>query len=91
MDNFVYEWYIVTYFESFGVEHILKEIKKFIDNKNITINTQRIQANYSIMFRYFCVGFIDFMLKSKSLIDYTNLFSFNKYEKNHRVIVIYFQ
>ena len=25
----------VTYFDSFGVEHIPKEIKKFINNKNI--------------------------------------------------------
>ena len=29
----------VTYFDSFGVEHIPKEIKKFIGNKNITANT----------------------------------------------------
>ena len=28
----------VTYFDSFGVEHIPKEIKKFINNKNIRIN-----------------------------------------------------
>ena len=27
----------VTYFDSFGVEYIPKEIKKFIFNKNITI------------------------------------------------------
>ena len=26
---------------------------------------------------YFCIGFIDFMLKFKSLLDYTNLFSTN--------------
>ena len=26
----------VTYFDNFGVEHIPKEIKKFISNKNIT-------------------------------------------------------
>ena len=28
----------VAYFDSFGVEHIPKEIKKFIGNKNIVIN-----------------------------------------------------
>ena len=33
-----------TYFDSFGVEHIPKEIKKFIDNKNIIANIFRIQA-----------------------------------------------
>ena len=28
----------VTYFDSFGVEHIPKEIEKFINNKNIITN-----------------------------------------------------
>ena len=31
----------VTYFDSFGVEHIPKEIKAFINNKNITTNICR--------------------------------------------------
>ena len=33
---------------------------------------------------YFCIGFIDFMLKGKSLLDYTNLFYPNDYEKNDK-------
>ena len=33
-----------TYFDSFGIEHIPKEIKTFIANKNITANVFRIQA-----------------------------------------------
>ena len=45
----------VTYFDSFGVERIPKEIRKFIKNKNI----YRIQAYHSIMCGYFCIGFID--------------------------------
>ena len=53
----------VTYFDSFGVEHILKEIRKFIGHKNIKTNTYRVQAYDSIMCGYFCIGFIDFMLK----------------------------
>ena len=28
----------ITYFDSFEVKHITKEIKKFIGNKNITAN-----------------------------------------------------
>ena len=64
----------VTYFDSLGVEHITNKIKKFIDNKNIITNIYSIQAYDSIMCRYFCIGFIDFMLKDKSLLDYTNLF-----------------
>ena len=67
----------VIYFDSFGVEHIPKEIRKFIVNKNIKTNIYRIQAYYSIMCGYFCIGFIDFMLKGKSLLEYTNLFSPN--------------
>ena len=39
---------------------------------------------------YFCTGFIDFMLKGKSLLDYTNLYSPNEYEKN-KMITEYFQ
>ena len=42
----------VTYFKSFGVEHIPKEINKFIDNKNITTNIFRIQAYNSVIRRY---------------------------------------
>ena len=53
----------VTYFDSFEVEHIPKEIKAFIKNKNIKTNMFRIQAYDSIMCGYFCIGFIDFMLK----------------------------
>ena len=40
---------------------------------------------------YFCIGFIDFMLKDKSWLDYTNLFSTNDYEKNDKIILKYFQ
>ena len=40
---------------------------------------------------YFCIEFIDFMLKGKSLLDYTNLFSPNDYEKNDTIILKYFQ
>ena len=57
----------VTYLDSFGVEHISKEIRKFIGNKNVKTNIYRIQAHDSIMCGYFCIGFIDFMLKGKSL------------------------
>ena len=38
----------VTYFDSFGVEHIPKEIEKFIGSKNVISNIFRIQAYDSI-------------------------------------------
>ena len=71
----------VTHSDSFGVEQIPKE--KFIGNKNAKTNIYRIQA-YDLICGYFCIGFIDFMLKGKSLLDYTNLFSSNNYEKNDK-------
>ena len=71
----------VTYFDSFGEEHIPKEIKTFINNKNIKTNTFRIQAYDSVMCGYFCMGFVDFMFKVKTLNEYTNLFSPNNFKK----------
>ena len=70
---------MVMYFDSFVAEHILKEIKKLIGNKNIITNIYGIQAYNLIMCGYFYIGFTDFMLKSKSFLDYTNPFSPNEY------------
>ena len=39
----------VTYFKSFGVEHIPKEIRKSIRNKNVTTNIYRVQAYNQII------------------------------------------
>ena len=68
-----------TYFASFGVEHVPKEIKTFINNKSIKTNIFRIQAYNSIMYGYFCIDFIDFMFKGKTLTQYENLFSPNNF------------
>ena len=80
----------VTYFDSFGVGHIPKEIKTFINrplsfvlcpplrdalqNKNITTNIFRIQEYDLIICGYFCIGFIDFMLAGKIVTEFTNIF-----------------
>ena len=79
----------IVNFDSFGVEHIPKEIKRFIGNRNIITNIYRIQVYDSIMCGYFFIGFIDLMLKGKSLLDYTNLSSSNVYEKNDKIILKY--
>ena len=60
--------YDAIHFDSFEVERIPKEIKRFIGNKNIITNIYRIQAYDSKMCGYFCIEFIDFMLKGKSLL-----------------------
>ena len=64
----------IIYFDSFGVEHIPKEIRKLIGKRNLLTNIYRIQANDSIACGYFCIGFIGFMLKGQSLLDYTKTF-----------------
>ena len=65
----------VTYYNSFGVEHIPKEIRAFIGHSlSITTNIFRVQVYDSIMCGYFCIGFIDFMLAGKTLTEFTNLF-----------------
>ena len=71
--------YNTIYLDSLGVEQIPKEIKQIIGNKNIA-NIYKIQACKLITCGCFFIGFTDFMLKSKSLLDYTNLFSPNDYE-----------
>ena len=80
----------IVYFDSFGVKHILKEIKTFISNKNIKTNIFRKQAYDSIMCGYFCIGFIDFILAGKTLTEYINLFSPNNFKKNYSIILNHF-
>ena len=60
-------------------------------HKNITTNIYRIQPNDLIMCGYFCTGFITFMLKVKSSLDYKNLFSPKEYEQNDKIILKYFR
>ena len=43
------------------------------------------------MCAYFCIGFIDFMLKGKGLLESTNSFCRNDYEKNNKITLKYLQ
>ena len=45
------------------------------------------QAFKSKMCGSFCIEFTDFMLKGRSLSNYTSLFSPNEYEKNDKIII----
>ena len=80
----------ITYFDSFGVEHISKEIEIFVDKSIVVAKIFRIQAYGSVMCAYFCIGFINFMLKWKTLTVFTNLFSQNDFDKNDDIILKYF-
>ena len=81
----------MTYFDCFGVEHTPKEIKKFINNKNIIANIFRLQSYVSVTCRCFCIGFIGFMFKGNSLTDFSNLFLPNNLKKNDDIILNYFK
>ena len=81
----------IVYFDSFGVEHILEEIKELIENKNLKANFFRVQANNSVMCGYFCIRFIVLMVASKKLTDYTNLFPPYEFNKNDRIILSHFK
>ena len=80
----------VTYFDNFKVQRISQEIKIFIDKSILVTSIFIIQAYDSVMRGYFCIGFIDFMLKGKNLTDFTNLFSPNNFNKNDNIILKYF-
>ena len=81
----------IIYFDSFGVEHVPKKIKNIIGHENIKTNIFRIRANNSIMCGYFFIGFIDFMLAGKTLIDYTSLFSPYDFANIDNIILSYFK
>ena len=80
-----------SYFYSFGAEYIPKENKKLIGNKNTKTKIYRIQENNSIKYGYFSFGLTNFMLKGKILLDHTNFFSSNVYEKNEKITLKHFQ
>ena len=73
--------------DSFGVEHISKETKIFIGNKDTITNNYRTQAHSSIMTLLYQI----YWFNVKCLLDYTHLFSRNKYEKNDKIVLKYFQ
>ena len=55
----------VTYFDSFGVKHIPKEIKAFINNKKIKTNIFRIQAYDSLTYGFFVLVLLILCLQEK--------------------------
>ena len=80
-----------VHFDSFGVEHNPEEINEFVGNKNIKANIFLVQANDSIMCRYFGIGFTDFMIAGTKLTDFTSFFSPYDFEKNDDIILSYFK
>ena len=77
---------IALYFDSFGTEYIPLEVLNKTSNKTVTHSLFRIQDDESIMWRLYCITFIDDMIPGKTLLDYTNLFPPNDYNKNEEII-----
>ena len=53
-----------THFDGFGVEHVRKEVKRFIG-----VNKFRIQVHDLVTCGYFCIGFIDYTLARKNRLN----------------------
>ena len=81
----------IIFFDSFEGEHIPNKIKKFIGDKNIITNIYRIQSYDLLMWGNFCIEFIDFIFRGKSLLDYTDSFPTNDYEKNYKIMLKFSQ
>ena len=81
-------WMLIKWYSLIALEWNIfqKKLKKIIWNKNIITNVYRTQAYDLIISEYFCFGFISFILKFNCLLDYQNLFSCKKYEKNDKII-----
>ena len=60
-----------------------------LGNKNIKTSIFRIQDYNSIMCGYFCILFIEYILKRKALTDFTNLSSPWNLKKNDEIIKRY--
>ena len=69
-----------------------KKLKNiYIYNKNIITNIYRMEGYISVTCGCFCTGFITFMLKRKSFLNYINIFFSNEYKNNDKIIKTYFQ
>ena len=68
-----------TSFDSFELERIPKEIRTFIEHKNIKTNFFRKQEYNSIMRGYFCIVSLIWMTLTK--FTFTNLFWPNNLKK----------
>ena len=79
-----------TYLIALGLSTFQKKSENFINNKNIIANIYRVQNYDSIICGYFCIGFMKYMFKGKSLKDFTNLFPPNNFKKNDDIILNYF-
>ena len=73
-----------VYFNSFGIEYIPREVlNKIKANQLLTICLE------TIICESYCIAFTEYMLRRKTLLDYTNLFFPKDYEKNDKITYKY--
>ena len=68
------------YLYTFEIEYLLQEVLNKIKDKFIPHNMFRIQSNDYIICEYY-IAFIEYLIRLKTLLDYTNLFSLNDHQK----------
>ena len=66
-------------------------LKKYLTKSEINqlftiIHIFGTQDTESIMCGFYCIDFIEYILAGKTLLNYTNLFSPNDYEKNDKIM-----
>ena len=49
-------------------------------------NIFRTQPDGSVMCGFYCINFIEYMIAGKTMIDYTNFFPRNDYQKSNKII-----
>ena len=77
---------VAAYFDFFVTEYIHQEVLNKIRHKSITHNIFRIQDNESIMCRFYCISFIEYML---DVVRLYRLISLNECKKNAKIIYKY--
>ena len=71
----------VVYFDSIKIEYISPNALNKIKDKSISHNIIKIQSGDSIICRFYCIAFIEYMIAGKTLLYYTNLFPPNDYQE----------
>ena len=68
-----------------------KKLKYLLTIKTLKQTFSEYKHTNSVMCGYFCIGFIDFMFKGKTLTEYTNLFCSYDFKKNGKIILNFFK
>ena len=79
------------YFDAFRIEYNPQRVLNKIKDKSISYNIFRIQDDDSTMCGFYCIAFMEYMIAEKILLDHTNLFSPDNYQKNVKIIYKYFK